>query len=247
MSGHQTGDPEPDRERQLGSVQEGASGGRGLTMATGALEAVRLGLQLPPAVVGAGVVVVEPALEGDEAGGDFSHGTVPRQECHANILSSDIPNTMFCVAGTMCISNWRIIEKHARKGRLVYVAGKMQTRRWKRDGEDSDRFPIAVKQIRTWRERWHANTRVSELVADACAGLAGPSVGLPRCGPSRSHVALPGGVRQGRSGRLELRVHRLDIAVAAEHPDPSRGVALDHQRVAVGGAVVVGRGDLSMT
>ena len=25
-------------------------------------------------------------------------------------------------------------------GRLVYVAGKMQTRRWRRDGEDSDRF-----------------------------------------------------------------------------------------------------------
>ena len=31
-----------------------------------------------------------------------------------------------------------MFEKHARKGRLVYVAGKLQTRRWKKDGEDSD-------------------------------------------------------------------------------------------------------------
>ena len=53
----------------------------------------------------AGVVVGEPALEGDEAGGDFGHGAVPRQECHVNILSPDIPDTMPCVAGAMCISN----------------------------------------------------------------------------------------------------------------------------------------------
>ena len=105
MSGHQIGGPEPDRERQPGSVQEGASGDRGLKMATGALEAVRLGLHLSPAVVAAGVVVVEPALEGDEAGGDFGHGTVPRQEYHVNILSPGIPDTMPCVARAMCISN----------------------------------------------------------------------------------------------------------------------------------------------
>ncbi len=33
-----------------------------------------------------------------------------------------------------------MLVKDARKGRLVYVAGKMQTRRWRKDGEDSDRF-----------------------------------------------------------------------------------------------------------
>ncbi len=53
----------------------------------------------------AGCVRRRPALEGDEAGGDFGHGTVPRQECHANIPSLDIPDTMPCVAGAMCISN----------------------------------------------------------------------------------------------------------------------------------------------
>ena len=33
-----------------------------------------------------------------------------------------------------------MLEKHARKGRLVYVSGTLQTRRWRKDGEDSDRF-----------------------------------------------------------------------------------------------------------
>ncbi len=96
-------------------------------MATDALEAVLPGLQLPSAVVaaggtpeavlpsdsdeppGAGVVVGEQALKGDGAGGDFGHGTVPRQECHANIPSPDISNTMPCVAGAMCIrNNWEL-------------------------------------------------------------------------------------------------------------------------------------------
>ena len=35
-------------------------------------------------------------------------------------------------------------EKHARKGRLVYVAGKLQTRRWKKDEEGSDRFSTEI-------------------------------------------------------------------------------------------------------
>ena len=37
-----------------------------------------------------------------------------------------------------------MLQKHAKKGRLVYVAGKLQTRRWRKDGEDSDRFSTEV-------------------------------------------------------------------------------------------------------
>ncbi len=37
-----------------------------------------------------------------------------------------------------------MFEKHAKKGRLVYIAGKLQTRRWKKDGEDSDRFSAEI-------------------------------------------------------------------------------------------------------
>ncbi len=37
-----------------------------------------------------------------------------------------------------------MLEKHARKGRLVYVSGKLQTRRWRKDEEESDRFSTEI-------------------------------------------------------------------------------------------------------
>ena len=37
-----------------------------------------------------------------------------------------------------------MLAKNAKKGRLVYVAGKMQTRRFRKDGEDSDRFSTEI-------------------------------------------------------------------------------------------------------
>ena len=37
------------------------------------------------------------------------------------------------------------MEKHARTGRLVYVSGTLQTRRWRKDGEESDRFSTEIR------------------------------------------------------------------------------------------------------
>ena len=37
-----------------------------------------------------------------------------------------------------------MLDKHAKKGRLVYVSGKLQTRKWRKDGEDSDRFSTEI-------------------------------------------------------------------------------------------------------
>ena len=37
-----------------------------------------------------------------------------------------------------------MFEKHAVKGRLVYVNGKQQTRRWSKPGEDGDRFSTEI-------------------------------------------------------------------------------------------------------
>ena len=37
-----------------------------------------------------------------------------------------------------------MLEKNAKKGRLIYVAGKLQTRRWRKEGEDSDRFTTEI-------------------------------------------------------------------------------------------------------
>ena len=40
-----------------------------------------------------------------------------------------------------------MLEKHARKGRLVYVAGKLQSRRWRKDGEDTDRYSTEIMLV----------------------------------------------------------------------------------------------------
>ena len=37
-----------------------------------------------------------------------------------------------------------MLQRHAKKGRLIHVEGKMQTRRWRKDGEDSDRFSTEI-------------------------------------------------------------------------------------------------------
>ena len=37
-----------------------------------------------------------------------------------------------------------MLAKHAKKGRLVYLAGKLQTRKWRKDGEDSDRYSTEI-------------------------------------------------------------------------------------------------------
>ena len=37
-----------------------------------------------------------------------------------------------------------MLQRHAKKGRLVHAEGKLQTRRWKKDGENSDRFSTEI-------------------------------------------------------------------------------------------------------
>ena len=41
-----------------------------------------------------------------------------------------------------------MMEKHAKKGRLVYVSGKLQTRKWRKDGEDSERFEERFAELK---------------------------------------------------------------------------------------------------
>ena len=37
-----------------------------------------------------------------------------------------------------------MFERHAKKGRLVYIDGKLQTRRWSKPGEDGDRYSTEI-------------------------------------------------------------------------------------------------------
>ena len=75
-----------------------------------------------------------------------------------------------------------MLTKHARKGRLVYVAGKLQTRRWRKDGEDSDRFSTEILLAPGSRvqflDRPNGNG-AAEAAGEPASGPAQPSGGAP--------------------------------------------------------------------
>ena len=71
-----------------------------------------------------------------------------------------------------------MLVKNARKGRLVYVAGRMQTRRWRKDGEDSDRFSTEILLVPGSRIQFldRANGAAAETPVN---GSAMPAGGAP--------------------------------------------------------------------
>ena len=76
-----------------------------------------------------------------------------------------------------------MLEKNAKKGRLVYIEGKLQTRRWTKDGEDSDRFSTEILLVPGGRVQFldkpkAANGNGAQATAPA-NGEAMPAGGAP--------------------------------------------------------------------
>ena len=65
-----------------------------------------------------------------------------------------------------------MLERHAKKGRLVHAEGKSQTRRWKKDGEDSDRFSTEILVVPGHRiQFWIARTGPTATPPDRAGAL----------------------------------------------------------------------------
>ena len=96
-----------------------------------------------------------------------------------------------------------MLAKNAKKGRLVYVAGKLQTRRWKRDGEDSDRFST---------DRPGALGRAPSAAANHSWDR--PSLGVRDPRRNRARPVAPAGGARGRGYHWlrELRQMRFEEA-----------------------------------
>ena len=90
----------------------------------------RLGADVTIANLVSGGRVANMSVATDEAFVDKTGNRVDRTEWHR--VTSFQPGLV------------DMLERHAKKGRLVYVAGKLQTRRWRKDGEDSDRFSTEI-------------------------------------------------------------------------------------------------------
>ena len=73
-----------------------------------------------------------------------------------------------------------MLERNAKKGRLVHAEGKLQTRRWKKDGEDGDRFSTEIlivpgHKIQFLDKPNGANGNGARAAADAASGEATPA------------------------------------------------------------------------
>ena len=75
-----------------------------------------------------------------------------------------------------------MLVKNAKKGRLVYVAGKMQTRRWRKEGEDSDRFSTEILLV--------PGSRIQFL--ERANGNGAPHAGQPAPEPVNGSAAPAG-------------------------------------------------------
>ena len=76
-----------------------------------------------------------------------------------------------------------MFEKHAKKGRLVYIDGKLQTRRWTKPGEDGDRFSTEILLV--------PGGRVQFL--DKPNGANGNGSGQPATEPANASAMPAGG------------------------------------------------------
>ena len=77
-------------------------------------------------------------------GGRVANMSIATDESYVDRDGQKVDKTEWHRAVTFQPGLVDMLEKHARKGRLVYVSGKLQTRRWRKDGEDSDRFSTEV-------------------------------------------------------------------------------------------------------
>ena len=84
-----------------------------------------------------------------------------------------------------------MLVKHAVKGRLVYVAGKLQTRRWKKPGEDSDRFSTEILLVPGGRVQFLEKANGNGARTQPDPDMAGDPGTAPGSAPAELNDEVP--------------------------------------------------------
>ena len=77
-----------------------------------------------------------------------------------------------------------MLQKHARKGRLVYIDGKLQTRRWSKPGEDSDRYSTEILLVPGGRVQFLERPNGNGVQAAADPSMAADDAAMHDAGTS---------------------------------------------------------------
>ncbi len=84
-----------------------------------------------------------------------------------------------------------MFEKHAVKGRLVYVDGKLQTRRWSKPGEESDRFSTEILLVPGGRVQFLDKPNGNGERMQPDPDMAGDTGAAPASAPSDMDDEIP--------------------------------------------------------
>ncbi len=82
-----------------------------------------------------------------------------------------------------------MLVRHAKKGRLIHAEGKLKTRRWKKDGEDSERFSTEILVV--------PGHKIQFLDKPAGANGNGTRAASGTAQPSANGEAMPAGDDDG--------------------------------------------------
>ncbi len=77
-----------------------------------------------------------------------------------------------------------MLQKHARKGRLIYIDGKLQTRRWSKPGEDSDRYSTEILLVPGGRVQFLERPNGNGVQAAADPSMAAADATMQDAGTS---------------------------------------------------------------
>ena len=78
------------------------------------------------------------------SGGRVANLSIATDESYLNRNGEKVDKTEWHRVVTFQDGLIGMLERHAKKGRLVHAEGKLQTRRWSKPDEDSDRFSTEI-------------------------------------------------------------------------------------------------------
>ncbi len=78
------------------------------------------------------------------SGGRVANMSIATDESYINRVGEKVDRTEWHRIVTFQDGLIDMLERHAKKGRLVHAEGKLQTRRWSKPGEHGDRFSTEI-------------------------------------------------------------------------------------------------------
>ena len=128
------------------------------------------------------------------SGGRVANLSIATDESYINKQTGEkVDRTEWHRAVTFQDGLINMLQKHATKGRLIHLEGKMQTRRWRKPGEDSDRFSTEIIVVPGDRVQFYdkpnGNGAAAQAQPDPVA--TGDTGGAPAYAPSDLDDQIP--------------------------------------------------------